>query len=372
MKTNKPYYVLLTGSQTNSGDHLIKYRANKLLSYLRPDREIINFNGWEAFDKERLSIVNSSVALILTGGPALRINTSPDVYPLVEDLEKIKVPIITFGVGYRDASGSWENTKDFEYSKTTKKLLNKINKSGYKSTVRCYNTMNTLLHNGFDNFVMAGCPALYDIEIVNTINVKYNEPVKIAFSTGRKYLNNPFIYNQQLDLIQRFNNKYNDFVVTFHDPISPLNEIQSKLIKDLEKKQIKYIDISGLHTNLIEFYSSIDLHIGYRVHGHIFMLSKKKVSVLLSEDSRGKGIKNTLGGLVFDAYQYRKFTYLDRIKRKIGLKPKTTLKAINKLYEDVNLNIENELRFGMYRTKVLNDTIKSYYDVCKDFISNLP
>ena len=43
----KDQYVILTGSKNNAGDYLIKYRAKKLFAELRPDRSIIDINGWE-------------------------------------------------------------------------------------------------------------------------------------------------------------------------------------------------------------------------------------------------------------------------------------------------------------------------------------
>ena len=67
----KNQYVTLTGSKNNAGDFLIKFRAKKLFKELRPDREIIDFNGWEKFDDEKLKVVNESKALLLVGDPAL-------------------------------------------------------------------------------------------------------------------------------------------------------------------------------------------------------------------------------------------------------------------------------------------------------------
>ena len=48
------YYVILTGSKNNAGDYLIKYRAIELLNILRPDRKIIDYDGWVKFDKKKI------------------------------------------------------------------------------------------------------------------------------------------------------------------------------------------------------------------------------------------------------------------------------------------------------------------------------
>ena len=58
----KDQYVILTGSKNNAGDYLIKYRARQLFSDLRPDRKIIDINGWEQLNTEKLAIINQSKA----------------------------------------------------------------------------------------------------------------------------------------------------------------------------------------------------------------------------------------------------------------------------------------------------------------------
>ena len=41
--------------------------------------------------------------------------------------------------------------------------------------------------------------------------------------------------------------------------------------------------------------NSADLHIGYRVHSHLYMLSQRKPTVLIAEDARGESQNSTLG-----------------------------------------------------------------------------
>ena len=44
-----------------------------------------------------------------------------------------------------------------------------------------------------------------------------------------------------------------------------------------------------------ELYLNCDLHIGYRVHAHLFCLSQRIPSILVSEDYRGVGQNLSLG-----------------------------------------------------------------------------
>ncbi len=102
----KDQYVILTGSKNNAGDYLIKYRAKQLFNNVRPDRKIIDINGWEQLNAEKLVIINQSKALILMGGPALVENMAPKVYALTHNLEDIKVPIIMMGIGWKSQRGN--------------------------------------------------------------------------------------------------------------------------------------------------------------------------------------------------------------------------------------------------------------------------
>ena len=54
---------------------------------------------------------------------------------------------------------------------------------------------------------------------------------------------------------------------------------------------------------MIDFYSKVDFHVGYRVHAHILMTSLAKKSILLAEDGRGIALKDVLGNGVIDAIE---------------------------------------------------------------------
>jgi hypothetical protein len=111
---------------------------------------------------------------------------------------------------------------------------------------------------------------------------------------------------------ERFINK--EFEVVFHHSLdrdkfkldyksSPSHVIKHNKFADwLESEGIGYVDISGSAENLINYYSNVDLHIGFRVHAHIFMNSIARQSILVSEDGRAKGVKGAIGGIVLDGY----------------------------------------------------------------------
>jgi hypothetical protein len=376
-KMNADYYVLLTGARGNSGDDLIRHSAIKLFQIYRPDRQIITFPSWEKFDSARLSVINQSKALILCGGPSIRMNTFGDVYKLTDDLNDIKVPIIALGVGYRDSNGEWENTSRFELSEKTKLLLSKINYNGYLSSVRCYHTLNVLNAHGFDNFLMSGCPAFYNIEEIDKIFItpKLNDEnqYKVSFTTGRRYATSPGMDEQQKQIISSLNkNEMYDLTVAFHDPIDLKNKYTEELIQFLEKNQIKIQDVSKSSEKLIEFHSQFDFHIGYRVHAHIFMSSIKKPSLLLSEDGRGKGIKSALPGIILNAYQFKKLSFVQRLTNKIIKTYFPSSIPISDLSEDIERQLKIEINQGWKRSLITADSIKHHLENMKRTMLQLP
>ncbi len=66
----------------------------------------------------------------------------------------------------------------------------------------------------------------------------------------------------------------------------------------------------------------MDLHIGYRVHTNIYFLSHRKPSILITEDSRGKGLLDTLGCVGAIGYDYN-----SKIKHKLN-------KILNKMLKN--------------------------------------
>jgi len=376
-------YVLLTGGKNNAGDFLIKHRAKKLLSELRPDREFKDFNAWEPFDEEKLEVVNNSKALILTGGPALQKNIYPGIYKLTPNLDKIKVPIISFGIGWKSESGNWKDISDYKLSNESLPLIEKLAESGYESSVRDYHTMHVLENYGMDNVVMTGCPALYELDSINK-PVKTDTISSINFSLGVGFMNSKNMERSVKDIITNLRDHYTNkrLSVKFHHSIDKkfLNtpDASSKLYKNnvrfskwLESAGIDYEDISGSAQNLIDSYVASDFHIGYRVHAHIFMSSISKPSILIAEDGRGKGLRALLGGIIFDGFTSRNDLLMDKMIDKVGL-PWDRFEVDEDLPQLILRTIDTEIKNGMPRLKSVRSNIDLHFDVMKSFIQQLP
>ena len=367
----KNQYVILTGSKNNAGDYLIKYRAKKLLAELRPDREIIDYDAWKPFSKEQVIEINESKALILLGGPALQNGMRERIYPMVKNLAEINVPIVMLGVGYKGVEGTWEETYNYRLDKESLELLRKINESGVLSSVRDYHTLNVLRHKGFNNFIMTGCPALYSIEHLNKPVQFDDRPIKIGFSLGVSYYRSSSMEKQMKDLISLLSKKTEfNLEVLFHHKIDRSMPKQNKFVEWLEKEHINYKDISGSENGLIDSYSACDLHIGYRVHAHIFCCSISKPSVLLSEDGRGVALKEVIGGLSLKAYTGYGNQLALKAANKIGLYD--IFKADPVFAQDVVNNLEYEIEQNYPRVSLCRGAIDGHYAQMQKVIDQLP
>ena len=381
-----PYYVTLTGSKNNAGDYLIRSQGVQLLSNLRKDRALVDMDRWSALTVDQLHIINKSKALIILGGPAIVGSMIPSIIPLTEKLDNIKVPIILFGVGWYSISGSWSDTHKVRFNRQTTSLLKRIENQEFYSSVRDYSTLNTLMFNGYSNYVMSGCPALYDLEKIGSdFELKPLEQIKsVIFSSGVTFSNSRRIFNIKKKLILRLKEFFNqsELIVAFHHSIDPkqysnsygrknkLFRSQIEMTKWLIKSKISFIDISGSADQLKNLYSSTDLHIGFRVHAHIFTSSISKPSILISEDGRGMALRDVLNGLNINSNEAVKGIKLSNFLRKLNYPPKY---APNEdLPDDVINNIRYELQNEGPRLKRTRNNIDEHFAVMKSFIKQLP
>lgn len=380
----KDYYVILTGGKNNAGDFLIKFRAKQLFASIRPDRCIVDFNAWEAFTPEQLEEVNHSRALILIGGPALQSNMRPDIYKMTENLHDINIPIIAMGIGWKSQIGDWASTHHYKLNKETIGLLQRIEESGYSSSVRDYHTLNTLFTYGFKNFVMSGCPALYSLDHLGQEIKKPEAFRNVSFSMGVGFVRSVSMRNQTQSIILKMRDFFNsaDFKVVFHHSIGKdyltvhgsddrFWEAHQEMITWLSREGIPFVDVSGSAENLVEHYSGEDIHIGYRVHAHIFMSSISKPSVLINEDGRGKALKDVIGGFTLDAYQDRNLNLLYRILNKMRFLV-DTYKAAERVPEDLEQNIRYEMKNDFPRLNHSRKSIDRHFKIMKSFIEQLP
>lgn len=382
MDNQKPYYVILTGSKNNAGDFLIKYRAKELFKQLRPDRKVIDMDAWKKLSEQDLKVINESKALVLMGGPALQKNLYPGIYPLVDDLNKIKVPITCMGIGWKSLSGNWNDSRDYSLLESSKKLITRMQKDGLPLSVRDYHTLNVLNNVGATHGLMTGCPATYVLNKLGS-SIELQGINKVSFSLGVSFLESKSLKIQMKNLILLTKQLFGkaDLDVVFHHSLSDNflethNGSQAHLkghrefVSWLQKHNISYVDISGSAETLIKHYEKCDLHIGYRVHAHIFMSSISKPSILIAEDGRGKALRYVFGGLIFDAFEKIQQGFWGKVKRKLGVGD--TYDVAANVESEVIHSIQYELNNSFPRISASRHLIDANYKVMARFLSELP
>jgi hypothetical protein len=242
--------------------------------------------------------------------------------------------------------------------------------------------MHVLQNYGVEDVLMTGCPALYDLKSIGD-PIKINGVNKINFSLGVGFVHSNGMEKSVKDLLLHLRNYFTNkhLSVKFHHSISSdfLNtpDASSKLYKNnvrfsewLDSVGIDYEDISGSAEKLIQSYTNCDLHIGYRVHAHIFMSSISKPSILIAEDGRGKALRSILGGIIFDGYTSYKDSFFLKVLKKMGLIDlyDTDNNLPNLLIKTINTEMRNE----MPRLKMPRKGIDQHFKVMEKFIDQLP
>lgn len=378
------YYVLLTGSKNNAGDYLIKHRAMGLLRAWRPDREFVDMNGWEPLSDEALNIVNGSEALVLTGGPAINTKMRPVVYALREDLDDIKVPITTFGVGWRAPDGRWSSTQRFSFNQPSLQLLERIRESNLPASVRDYHTQNVLFHQGIEKAVMTGCPALYSPAHLGQELQPATAISKVTVSLGVHFARSQTLEAQAKELVTATRDTFPQAEVTvaFHHSIdeaftkvyggsNPLYLAQRRYLEWLKSEGVTYVDLSGSAERLLDHYAAADLHLGYRVHAHILMTSIRKPSLLLAEDGRGFALKDVLGGHILDAFESHADNKAFKAARRLGI-PMDPYQASDGLASDAVRGLAQDQAVGWARAIGAVDSIENHLPTMKRFVESLP
>jgi hypothetical protein len=377
-------YVLLTGSKNNAGDFFIKFRAKQLFKALRPDRGIVDYDAWKPFTREQLEEVNRSKALILMGGPALQTKMRPNIYPMTENLDDIRVPIITMGIGWKSPLGDWDSTHNYNLNAQTFQLLQRVERSGFLSSVRDYHTLNTLYSHGFQKFVMTGCPALYSLDHINKPIAIPKTFQKVSYSMGVGFTRSVSMREQMKSTIICLRDFFDsaNFMVVFHHSTDKRYlathgsnkrfwDGHQEFIEWLRKEDIPSVDISGSAERLIDHYRNEDLHIGYRIHAHIFMSSISKPSILINEDGRGKALRDVIGGFYLDAYHNHSLSIFHKILIKLRY-PIDTFRAANSIPEDLTRNLAYEIKNCFPRLSNPRTSIDRHFKVMKSFIGQLP
>lgn len=358
---NKDYFIALTGAKKNVGDFLITERALTLLENIAPEFDYIKYPSWELLTD--IKLINKSKGIIILGGPGFQMSMYPGVYKLRPELKEIQVPIFPLGLGWFGRPGDKTTEKLYKFSDASKSLIDYMENADSGMSCRDYQTLRVLENNGYKNVKMTGCPVWYDLPSLNKEFVVPKAGVKkIVFTPAQDYI----FAKQSMEVMKFLTTKFSnsEIIVSFHRGIGKTDEYTSELDALNTKKLADYAIKLGLqvidtsyNTEKLKFYDDCDLHIGYRVHAHIYFLSKRLPSLLIHEDGRGNGVTEALKSPGINGY------YINKVYSKIFSifrKNIFLLRVYNKICLDLNPSIINEL------DTTLNDIQKEEYDRYKE------
>jgi polysaccharide pyruvyl transferase WcaK-like protein len=269
-------YALTDRSKKNAGDYLIHKRARELIMREKKvdSAALTTMTGWRRVNPDR---VNAHRALIVCGGPALAHNFYPTIYPLTNNLKRIRVPIFLLGVGAPALKPSLES---LHLSEASLGALRHICSNGGAISVRDPLTQELLERYNIYSSV-TGCPVYF--HPTETAQPKLPGPSpRILFTPGPLQLHPSFTRHQN-DLLQGLTSAYPSTTVSFHRGRG----------ENLNTNGVKVIDVTG-GADKMEQYSNYDVHVGYRVHAHIWFVSTGRPSFLIPSDVRGIGANRLL------------------------------------------------------------------------------
>jgi hypothetical protein len=290
-------FTLVSGAKKNVGDFLIYEKCRELILHFLTPENIVELKRQEDFDPY-IDDINKTNAIIICGGPGYRRDFYPITYPFLKYLNRLKPRIIPFGLG-------WEGEpiyqpQFFDFNDRSMNLIRRIHSDIEYSSTRDYLTKGILSDIGISNVINTGCPTLFDIEKMKH-NEQFRKPKTIT-KVGISIAQNPMLFEQNLELLRRVNNLLPDTVryAFFHrgvgeDKFTKQDEGEALRRIVVKTKELGYeiVDLSYDRANMRK-YNDVDLHIGYRVHGHAYCMNQRIPSFLLWEDGRGQGMSLNL------------------------------------------------------------------------------
>lgn len=294
---------LLTGDLKNAGDFLIAQRSYELIQFVYPSAKITKYSRWLPLD-HKLEELNSNDIIIFSGGPGCIPDFYPGKVPFITNLNNLKTKIFIMGMGWWGSDTRNQVLYKIQFYKKTLELFKRAEQDTKEIGCRDWYTVRLLKNNGLKYPIMTGCPGWYNLNEINKTDYKkidyFSSEIKKICISDPSYIYN---FKSALELVNYIKKRYPSSKLYFifhrgyHVNIElakcwniPSDYLHQKLLE----LGVSCFNISDSFDKLI-IYDDCDLHIGFRVHAHIYNLSKHNRSILIEEDGRGAGVNQALG-----------------------------------------------------------------------------
>ena len=311
--------ALMSGAFVNAGDFLIEERCKSLLEANISDAHIDIFKRNISYD-DKVDMLNDDYDMIVFGGgPGFQKNIYPDRMPFVSDISKITTPIAIMGWGWKGADCSdVEVYRGKAFSPAMQQFIHHISRQSTHIGCRDWYTVNMLKEAGITNTIMTGCPAWYRLDLIENLHLKkrgiLSNPKPVIMISDPAFPENMDYMRALLETVHKAYPQAHIKILLHRGSRNIIDGLTKKL------KQIRFhyeIDAISGSSEGFKQYESCDLHIGFRVHAHIYNLSMGTPSILINEDARGSGVNDALGirnvsiNKYLDKQLYDYFDYLE-------------------------------------------------------------
>jgi hypothetical protein len=292
---------------TNAGDYLVRRGVEELLKYFD-----IMYDKCYAEDFS-LNEIQKYSALIIGGGPQYSNRLyKNDSYKVYNVYKEIQIPIFFEGAGIYNSTCLPNDIFSNCFIDEMIEFYKYIDCNGGGYGCRDYISQTILKKNGLLNGNMIGCPAWFSKDDLQLEGIRPNvklKPEKIIVSDAgiTKLEKNQVTKAQQtIEVIEFLKDKFKSAKIIFSYNNGIHTRYSSKcnnIVKEyLEKEKIDYYNMEN-NEDMFAIYDDCDLHIGFRLHSHIYCMRKHIPSILIEEDARGYGFNDTVGLPHITAYK---------------------------------------------------------------------
>lgn len=290
-------YLVLSGAKINAGDFLIRRRILDLISSSKPGAQARVHDRWRPLDE---GVAEWADAVLLGGGPAVQPHFYPGIYPLLPSLHRLEAPIIGIGLGWKGAPGDRWSERTYHFTENSQRLLRRMGDDGWAISCRDPATERVLNACGFERTIMTGDPAWFDLE---RIGAPFETPDRLdvlLFSMPAS----PVFFDQSVHLLRTLRERGNFRCIlgAFNHGWRPGEHVGAERAAGFGELRdavtdlgVESLDLSGGLKPMLDAASRCDIHIGYRLHAHLLFLSRRRPSILLEEDGRGRAAGEALG-----------------------------------------------------------------------------
>ncbi|HEC91383.1 MAG TPA: polysaccharide pyruvyl transferase family protein, partial [Candidatus Atribacteria bacterium] len=345
-KKEKIRIGILHGAITNAGDFLIYERGKKLLENFFDERfDLIYIERFKHFSGD-------FDGLIILGGPLISRKIHNQSKNIREYIKNKNIPIFCVSLGISGQKFDFENNYFLDNASVS--FWKQIYESSKLFSVRDKITYKILNNYGIKT-ELTGCCALFNLKNLENENLIKNKkdfskiavtvpnlsvilPV-ISFSSVKNLLLTLyFLFKMKKEFNKKeiglfFQHGYKNFTMKFIKKIANILDI-------------KTYDISGKSLDSFKELCEYDVHIGTRLHTHLYFLSSNKSSFLFNIDMRTEAFLKTIE-TPSEAYTL------------IGIK-----NLVNTLKEKIAKNNFNEFNN-------VPDKIREFYIVMKNFLNKI-